>query len=87
MNMDQFAEKFAVSVMEQAVQLTRTKGIVVTDIDAFLVALRREAKASLSDILDDGKALVYGGQTGWLPTLVRVKAYEAATKAVEAITP
>ena len=51
------------------------------DVDALMVACRREAKVALNAIMSDGKALIDGGRASWLNTLLITECTAAGQRA------
>jgi hypothetical protein len=75
------------ATMRAAVDMIHAQGNGLEDInsEALVVALRREAKAALSTIIDEGKALLDSGFGGWTETLIRTECVAAAQRAVSSI--
>jgi hypothetical protein len=73
------------ATMRAAAETIRATGRdpMSVDVDALMVACRREAKAALRTVLDDGKALLDGGRSSWLSTLMATECSAAGRRAAQ----
>ena len=87
MNIDALGTAIANATMKAAAEMLRAqgKGSKDIDLDKLTEALRSEAKAAAGRILDQGKALLDGGMSGWLNTLMTVECCQAAKNALETL--
>lgn len=77
----------AEGVMRAAAEILRERGMSTSDVDVVKMceALRREAKAALPRIIEQGKDLLGTGGSGWLEKMVAVECVEAARIAVDEV--
>ncbi len=77
----------AETTMQAAAAILRQRGKSSNDVDldALTKAIRIEGKAAALRILDDGKALLDSGRSGWLITFMRTECFTAAGAAVDAV--
>lgn len=77
----------AEATMIAAVELLRSRGTTLAQLNmsALVEALRRESKAAIVRILDDGKTLLDAGRTAWLPTLLAAECTDAARRAIDSL--
>ena len=75
----------ATGVKTAAVHILQERGIRgdVVDAEKLSRLLRAEGPALVTRILDQGKALLDGGQSGWLETLVKVECVDSARRVVD----
>jgi hypothetical protein len=85
-NRSDLGSVIADATMRAAANILERRGALKTvDVDALCVALRKYTLAALDRVLDQGKALLDGGQAGWIEQLVRVECVDAARLAVEEV--
>lgn len=77
----------AEGTMVAAVAILKSRGVTLARLDmtALVDALRREAKVALTNVLDDGKALLDAGRSAWLSTLLATECTEAARRALASL--
>ena len=79
-----FGEAVAKAVMDAAAVIVCEKAVDI-DVDALVVALRREGVAAANAILADGRDLVNAGCVPWLSSLFRSECTAAAQRAVDSV--
>lgn len=77
----------AEGAMKASVEILRAQNrdLASVDVDALVLALKREVKAALTTVLDDGKVLMDAGRSGWLDALVKAEIVGAAQRAVATV--
>jgi hypothetical protein len=85
-NIDNLGTLIAETAMKAAADLLIQQGRAKSvDVDALIVALRRESRGAIDRILDQGKTLIDSGNPGWLDAMVRAECFEAAKAAVASL--
>lgn len=81
---DTLALTIAEAGMQAVARILRNRGLTSKDVDLekITVELRKELRDAGQNVLDQGQALVDGGMSGWLQTLVMTEATEAAQRAL-----
>jgi len=86
-SIDSLGTLVANTTMRAAVEILKDRGLTKkVDTSALIVAIRREALGAAQRILQDGKALLDGGSSGWLGELVKVECCAAGLTAVNTVT-
>ena len=84
---DTLGTTIADSGMRAAARIILSKGLRVTDVnlEALTVELRKELLVANDAIMADGKALLDGGMSGWLTTLISTETTSAAQRALTTV--
>lgn len=84
---DRLGTDLANRTMTYAAAMLRKKGLGSKDVDldALVIALRREIKNRIDEIFEESEKLSKGGMGGWVAELVNAHCMDAATEALVSI--